>query len=85
MASASRPYQGYAESSADFGLPTLPDLGNVSTLLDGTTDQYVWYRSAGYWTGRTLDTILSSAAQRWPGRTAVLDTGARRQQLVDPK
>ncbi len=49
MASASRPYQGYAESSADFGLPTLPDLGNVSTLLDGTTDQYVWYRSAGYW------------------------------------
>jgi hypothetical protein len=49
LASASRPYQGYAESSADFGLPTLPDLGNVSTLLDGTTDQFVWYRSAGYW------------------------------------
>jgi hypothetical protein len=49
MASASRPYQGYAESTADFGLPSLPDLGNVSMLLDGTTDQYVWYRSAGYW------------------------------------
>ena len=44
-----RPFQGYAESTADFGLPSLPDLGNVSTLLDGTTDQYVWYRSADYW------------------------------------
>jgi hypothetical protein len=49
MASASRPFQGYAESTADFGLPSLPDLGNVSMLLDGTTDQYVWYRSADYW------------------------------------
>ena len=44
-----QPYQGYAESTADFGLPSLPDLGNVSQLLDGTTDQYVWYRSAAYW------------------------------------
>jgi len=49
MASAGRPFQGYAESTADFGLPSLPDLGNVSMLLDGTTDQYVWYRSADYW------------------------------------
>jgi len=49
MASAGLPYQGYAESTADFGLPSLPDLGNVSQLLDGTTDQYVWYRSAAYW------------------------------------
>jgi hypothetical protein len=49
LASAGRPYQGYAESTANFGLPSLPDLGNVSMLLDGTTDQYVWYRSAAYW------------------------------------
>ena len=49
MASAGRPYQGYAESTADFGLPSLPDLSNVSMLLDGTTDQFVWYRSADYW------------------------------------
>ncbi len=49
MASAGQPFQGYAESTADFGLPSLPDLGNVSQLLDGTTDQYVWYRSAAYW------------------------------------
>jgi mycobactin salicyl-AMP ligase len=31
------------------------------------------YRAAGYWTGRTLDTILTDAARRWPNRTAVVD------------
>ena len=43
------PYQGYAESTVNLGLPELPDLHNVSLLLDGTTDQYVWYRSPAYW------------------------------------
>jgi hypothetical protein len=47
--SARVPYEGYAETTANFGLPQLPDLQNVSTLLDGTTDQYVWYRSPAYW------------------------------------
>ena len=49
LASASVPYEAYAESTVDLGLPDLPDLHEVSQLLDGTTDQYVWYRSAGYW------------------------------------
>lgn len=49
LASADVPYQGYAESIANFGLPQLPDLQDVSVLLDGTTDQYVWYRSPAYW------------------------------------
>lgn len=49
MASASVPYQGYAESTASLGLPQLPDLGDVITLLDGTTDQYAWYRAPGHW------------------------------------
>ena len=39
LASASVPYQGYAEAVMNLGLPTLPDLENVSTLLDGSTDQ----------------------------------------------
>ncbi|HEX9356489.1 MAG TPA: hypothetical protein VF933_22075, partial [Streptosporangiaceae bacterium] len=49
LASARVPYQGYAESTVNLGLPDLPDLHNVSLLLDGTTDQYVWYRSPAYW------------------------------------
>ncbi len=49
LASAGVPYEGYAESTVNLGLPELPDLHNVSLLLDGTTDQYVWYRSPAYW------------------------------------
>ncbi len=48
-ASASLPYSGYAETTVDLGLPDLPDLRDVSKLLDGTTDQYAWYRSARHW------------------------------------
>ena len=54
MASAGVPYQGYAESNADLGLPSLPDIGDISSLLDGSTDQYSWYRSAGQWRADVL-------------------------------
>jgi hypothetical protein len=65
LASARVPYEGYAESTANLGLPELPDLHNVSLLLDGTTDQYVWYRSPSYWraddvTGPNLTGIAES-------------------------
>ena|SRR5215468_850856 len=49
LASAHVPYQGYAESVASLGLPNLPYLSGVSMLLDGTTDQYTWYRSPARW------------------------------------
>jgi hypothetical protein len=49
LASAHDPYQAYAESSVNLGLPQLPNLQDVSNLLDGTTDQYVWYHSPAYW------------------------------------
>lgn len=35
------------------------------------------YRSAGYWTGGTLDSILSEAAQQWPDRPAVCNAGGQ--------
>ncbi|MBV9350548.1 MAG: AMP-binding protein, partial [Mycobacterium sp.] len=36
-------------------------------------DRAARYRAAGYWTGRTVDSLLSDAARRWPERVAVLD------------
>jgi hypothetical protein len=54
VASADVPYQGYVESSVDLDLPSLPDLGEVSSLLDGVTDQYAWYRSPGQWRADVL-------------------------------
>jgi mycobactin salicyl-AMP ligase len=39
-------------------------------------DRAARYRAAGYWTGRTVDSILSEATRQWPDRPAVLDAGA---------
>jgi mycobactin salicyl-AMP ligase len=36
-------------------------------------DRATRYRAAGYWTGRTVDSMLADAAQRWPTRVAVVD------------
>lgn len=49
LASAGVPYQGYADSSVNLGLPDVPGLDNVTDLLDGNTNQYVWYRSPASW------------------------------------
>jgi hypothetical protein len=62
QASASVPYVGYAESSVNLGLPVLPNLRDVSTLLDGTTDQYVWYRSPAYWRADAITNTTESDA-----------------------
>lgn len=35
------------------------------------------YRQAGYWTGRSLDSILTDAATAWPHRRAIIDSGHR--------
>jgi hypothetical protein len=40
----------------DLGLPNLPDVGDVTSLLDGTTDQYAWYLSADQWRADVLTT-----------------------------
>lgn len=47
--------------------------GALEGFVPFPADRAAAYRAAGYWVGRTLDTILSDAAGRWPGRAAVLD------------
>ncbi len=48
-----------------------------SSVMEGFVpfppDRAAAYRAAGYWTGRTVDSLLSDSAQRWPSRTAVID------------
>ncbi|MFZ0719132.1 (2,3-dihydroxybenzoyl)adenylate synthase [Mycobacterium sp.] len=36
-------------------------------------DRAAKYRAAGYWTGRTVDSMLSDAAQNWSAQLAVVD------------
>jgi hypothetical protein len=56
MDSAGQPYEGYVESTADLGLPLLPDLADVSALADGVTEQYAWYRGPEQWRADTITT-----------------------------
>ncbi|MDT5199190.1 MAG: mycobactin salicyl-AMP ligase, partial [Mycobacterium sp.] len=47
--------------------------GGPEGFVPFPADRAARYRSAGYWTGQTLDSVLSNAAQRWPTRIGVLD------------
>jgi hypothetical protein len=54
IASPDVSFQGYADSDVDLNLPSLPNLVGVTGLLDGTTEQYVWYRSPAQWRADVL-------------------------------
>lgn len=62
-------YQGYAVSDVNLDLPSLPDLGNVVTLLDGSTDQYAWYRSSSRWRADVLTTAGEDDTYQTPQGT----------------
>jgi mycobactin salicyl-AMP ligase len=50
-----------------------PPAGVLDGFVPFPADRAAAYRAEGYWTGRTLDAILTVAARQWPGRIAVLD------------
>jgi mycobactin salicyl-AMP ligase len=52
---------------------TQPPAGVLDGFVPFPEDRAAAYRAAGYWTGRTVDSILTDAARRWPDRIAVLD------------
>jgi hypothetical protein len=60
LASARLSYAGYAESNATFGLPTIPGLADVTSLLDGVTKMRVWQASPDRW---RVD-VLSDTGER---------------------
>jgi len=68
-ASAARPYQGYAISTGTAGLPALPQLSDVTDLLDGTSRLRVWYAAADHWRVDLLGTGTERDTYQLPGRT----------------
>ena len=42
-------------------------------------DRAASYRAAGYWSGRTVDSMLSDAAQNWSTHIAVVDADGRQR------
>jgi hypothetical protein len=77
LASASLPYAGYAESDASFGLPPIPGLSDVTSLLDGVTRMRVWQASPERW---RVD-VLSDAGERdtyqTPRSSYIWDSGSQ--------
>jgi hypothetical protein len=55
--SGDRPYVGYVQTEGTLGLPSLPDLSDVTSLLSGSTDVRVWYRSADQNRVDVIDTV----------------------------
>lgn len=74
--SADQPYVGYARTSGELGLPSLPDLADVTSLLSGTTDIRVWYRSP--WQNRVdvIDTVGERDVYTTPDGTYTWDYAA---------
>ncbi len=52
---------------------TQPSASGLEGFVPFPADRAASYRAAGYWTGRTLDTVLTDAARRWPDKIAVID------------
>jgi mycobactin salicyl-AMP ligase len=54
-----------------------------SSVMEGfvpfPADRAANYRAAGYWTGRTVDSLLSDAAQNWSTHVAVVDADGPRR------
>jgi hypothetical protein len=55
LASADRPYQGYAESRSALGVPDLPALDQVAALASGTSRIRAWYASPIAWRAAVID------------------------------
>src|SRR3954467_12432567 len=49
-------YQGYAESAGALGLPELPRLNQIATLLSSNTRMRAWYSTKDQWRVDVVDT-----------------------------
>jgi len=76
LASAGRPFQGYAQSDGALGIPSLPGLSDLTALLDGTTRMRVWQASPSSWRVDVMSDAGERDTYRLRGRTLVWDSGA---------
>ena len=78
LASAGRPYQGYAESVGTLGLPELPKLGQVASLLSGSTRMRAWHAGKDRWRVDVIDTGSERGVYYERGNVVSWDYGANR-------
>jgi hypothetical protein len=83
--SAGRPHQGYAESVGALGLPALPRLGKVTSLLSGMTRMRVWYAAQDRWRVDVVDTGQERGLYRTPDGEYSWDYGDNRLTYVSTR
>jgi hypothetical protein len=75
LASAHLSYAGYAESDATFGLPSVPGLADVTSLLDGVTKMRVWQASPDQWRVDVLSDTGERDTYQLGSRSYIWDSG----------
>jgi hypothetical protein len=82
-ASTRQPYQGFALSSGLLPLPALPNLGQVTALVTGTTQMRTWYAARDRW---RVDVIGDAGSERdlyqTPDAQYVWDYGANQLSQI---
>jgi hypothetical protein len=71
--SAAQPYEGYVESTGRLGLPDLPALTDVTSLLGGSSRIRAWYASPDSWRVAQLYRTGERDIYRTPDGTYVWD------------
>jgi hypothetical protein len=82
-ASAGQPYQGYAESVGTLGLPELPKLGQVASLLSRSTRMRAWYAGRTRWRVDVIDTGSERGVYYADGNVTTWDYGANRITVTE--
>jgi hypothetical protein len=81
-ASVNVPHQGYAESVGALGLPALPRLDQVASLLSGTTRMRAWYAGRDRWRVDVVGTGVERGFYQTPQGEYSWDYGANRLTFV---
>jgi len=73
LASAGRPFQGYIAVQGELGLPDVPNVGELPSLLGGSTNLRVWYSSPSAWRVAELTATGETDTYRTADSTYVWD------------
>jgi hypothetical protein len=82
LRSAGQPHQGYAESTGTVGVPDLPNLAQVTSLVNGTTRIRSWYDSPEHWRFDVLSLGNEHDVYRTPDGEFLWEYGASRVTQV---
>ena len=73
LTSARQPFQGYIEVHGELGLPDLPNVGELPSLLSGDTNLRAWYASPSAWRVAELTATGETDTYRTDDSTYVWD------------